>query len=79
MKNKPYSVSMAVGAREEASKTSWKKKRGTIAIVDQHRFGSTTMNTIGNGAETHDTTRGGRTLEENSMNNRNLSVNHSTL
>ena len=78
MKNKPYANSMSIGAREEASKTSWKKKRGTMAVVDQHRFGSTTM---GNGAETHDTTNGGgRTLEvSNSFKNRNLSVNQSTL
>jgi len=34
MKNKPYANSMSIGAREEASKTSWKKKRGTMAVVD---------------------------------------------
>ena len=40
---KPYSISLQVGARDEAAKTSWKKKRGNITIVDQTRFGSTTI------------------------------------
>ena len=67
------------GQREEVAKTSWKKKRGTIQIVEQHKYGSTTLDAA-DGANTHDTTGGLKTIDvSNSFHNRNLSVNHSTL
>jgi hypothetical protein len=81
MKNKQYSVSMQVpGQREEVAKTSWKKKRGTIQIVDQHKYGSNMLDG-GDGAATHDTTNRMKTIDvgNSSFHDRNLSIKQSTL
>ena len=76
---KPYSISLQVGgARDETAKTSWKKKRNNISIVDQTKFGNTSL---GEGIITQDTTAGAKTIElasdgaYNSFNQRNMSVN----
>lgn len=89
MKNAPtpYINMNLKGQREEMAKTSWKKKRGTIQMtVDQNKFGSTTMNTIGAGLAENDT--GAQTIDvlgtdsENiyspAVHNRNMSMGRST-
>jgi hypothetical protein len=77
---KPYSISLQVGGAREEAKTSWKKKRGNLSIVEKP--GSVTLGE-GLGATT-DTE--GRSLELKNSDqafqtfaHRNFSVNQSTL